>query len=78
MSENSCETCQFAFCDDRCTDYRRDPMWFCRRKGPFFSRNYRVGEKTRIDPKSPACDDYVPSKEGKAGKKVHRTFRNNG
>ena len=54
-AESVCRECRYAFLDGRCTDYRRDAIWFCRRKGAFFSRNYRVSEGTRIDPDAPAC-----------------------
>lgn len=63
--ENICESnsvccfdCRYCWQDDRSTDYRRPPCFFCRRKGSFFSRNYRIGEGTRIDPKQAVCAQF--------------------
>ena len=55
---NRCSDCAFCWRDDRATIYRREPCWFCLRKGRFFSRNVRVGEQNRIDPHAPACADF--------------------
>lgn len=59
-SSHFCRDCRFCWQDDRSTDYRRPPCFFCRRKGSFFSRNYRIGEGTRIDPDQPACEQFSP------------------
>lgn len=55
MKPPRCADCRFFYTDNRVTPYRRDPMYFCRKKGAFFSRNYSVHEKNRILPKDPAC-----------------------
>ncbi len=55
---DTCSSCQYCWKDTRHTDYIRPPYFFCQKKGSFFSRNYRVGEKTRIDPDFPACPEY--------------------
>lgn len=57
--QNKCKDCTFFYDDDRITEYRRDACYFCRRKGAFFSRNYKVGEGTRIDCGDNACKDFV-------------------
>lgn len=57
-----CKHCRYCVTDDRATDYRRDleRYVFCSRKGPFFSRNYRVHEGTRILPDDPSCEAFEP------------------
>lgn len=54
-----CRDCYWFFADDRVTDYRRDCYCFCRKKGAFFSRNYRIGEETRIAPDQKACPEFL-------------------
>lgn len=54
-----CKDCEYFYADDRITDYRRESCCFCRRKGAFFSRNYRVGEGTRVGLNDNACDAYI-------------------
>lgn len=54
-----CRDCYWFFADDRVTDYRRDCYCFCRKKGAFFSRNYRIGEGTRIAPDQKACPEFL-------------------
>lgn len=56
--EKICRTCRYFYADDRITLYRRDPMYFCRKKGVFFSRNVAVHEQNRILPNDPACPYY--------------------
>lgn len=58
-----CRDCLYFFADRRETVYRREACCFCKRKGPFYSRSYRVGEKTRIDGEQRACPDFIPQKE---------------
>ena len=55
-----CIDCRHCWKDDRQSVYRRPPLYFCRRKGSFFSRNYRVGEGTRIAPDQPSCLLFEP------------------
>ena len=50
MESPCCQDCRYCWQDDRSSVYRRPPFFFCRRKGSFFSRNYQIGEGTRIDP----------------------------
>ena len=57
---NTCFECRYCWRDDRHTDYRRDPCWFCLRHGAFFSRNTPVGTQNRIVPAMPACPDFAP------------------
>lgn len=45
MKDRRCAGCRFFYADDRITPYRRDPMFFCRKKGALFSRNYAVHEQ---------------------------------
>ena len=52
---NFCRDCRWFWEDRRATDYRRDGYYFCRKKGCFFSRNYRIGEGTRIARDQAAC-----------------------
>lgn len=54
-----CRDCHWFFADNRVTEYRRDGYCFCRKKGAFFSRNYRIGEGTRIAPDQKACPEFV-------------------
>lgn len=54
-----CRECAHCWEDRRETVYRRGECWFCRLKGPFFSRSYRVGEKTRVDPDQPGCPHFT-------------------
>ncbi|MEG2038664.1 MAG: hypothetical protein RRZ73_02935 [Oscillospiraceae bacterium] len=54
----SCESCKFCYFDNRIMKYRRQPMYFCTAKGAFFSRNFKVGEGTRIDKGGTICDKY--------------------
>ncbi len=58
-----CRNCAFSWEDRRETVYRREDCWFCRKKGPFFSRSYRIGEKTRVDPDAPACPEFQSKNE---------------
>lgn len=58
-SKQTCQNCKYCYRDDRASDYRRDVMFFCRKKGVFFSRNYRVGEGSRIQGDDPACSWFV-------------------
>ena len=58
MKNCRCADCRFFYADDRITPYRRDPMFFCRKKGSFFSRNYAVHEQNRILPEDPACSFF--------------------
>ncbi|MFQ9886617.1 hypothetical protein [Negativibacillus massiliensis] len=55
-----CIDCRWCWKDDRATDYRRPPFFFCRKKGSFYSRNYRIGEGTRISPTQPVCEKFSP------------------
>lgn len=56
-----CIDCRHCWQDDRHSVYRRPPLYFCRKKGSFFSRNYRVGEGTRIAPDQLACPLFEPA-----------------
>ena len=56
-----CRECKWFWLDDRNTDYRQDTFCFCRRKGAFFSRNFRIGEGTRIAPNQKACSWFEPA-----------------
>ena len=67
-----CRDCAFFYADDRVIKYRRQPMFFCNRKGAFHSRNFRIGEGTRIAEDSPACDLFQPA--GKACEPVRRVY----
>ena len=58
MMQKNCKECRFFYEDNRNTLYTRSRYCFCRRKGAFFSRNYRIGEKTRIDPGNKACEAF--------------------
>ena len=53
--EKTCADCRFCIEDCRSHTYIRRGYYFCKKKGSFFSRNYRIGEGTRIDRNSPAC-----------------------
>ncbi|MBC8571168.1 hypothetical protein [Zongyangia hominis] len=55
---SKCKDCVYFYADDRGSAYRRPPCYFCRRKGVFFSRNYRVGEGTRIGREDDACEHF--------------------
>lgn len=55
MKGRWCADCRYFYADDRIMPYRRDPMFFCRKKGAFFSRNFAVHEQNRILPEDPAC-----------------------
>ncbi|MEG2597648.1 MAG: hypothetical protein RR977_04385 [Oscillospiraceae bacterium] len=50
-----CKDCRFFYDDERDTVYRRKHCYFCKRQGVYFSRNYRVGEKGRIEKDDFAC-----------------------
>ena len=50
-----CKDCRFFYADNRIIKYRRQPMFFCNRKGAFHSRNFRIGEGTRIAENAQAC-----------------------
>ena len=54
-----CRECAPCWEDRSDTVYRRGECWFCRLKGAFFRRNYRVGEKTRVDPDQPGCAHFT-------------------
>lgn len=56
--QNKCKDCEFFYMDDRITAYRRETCYFCKRKGAFFSRNYQVGEGTRIGYDDAACKNF--------------------
>ena len=58
MKSPCCQDCRYCWQDDRSSVYRRPPFFFCRRKGSFFSRNYQIGEGTRIDPCQSACEQF--------------------
>lgn len=60
-----CKDCRFFYADNRVMKYRRQPMFFCNRKGAFHSRNFRIGEGSRIDKDDTACSLFEPCK-GKA------------
>ena len=50
------------------SEYRVEANWnaiagFCRKKGAFFSRNYKVGEGTRIAPDQRACPEFEPAEK---------------
>lgn len=60
---NFCRDCRWFWEDRRATDYRRDGYYFCRKKGCFFSRNYRIGEGTRIDRDQAACAAFEKREE---------------
>lgn len=60
--EARCENCRWFYLDDRDdrdTVYRRRECCFCRRKPFPFSRQYKVGEGSRIDRRS-CCENYEP------------------
>lgn len=57
--QNKCSDCHFFYADDRITAYRRETCYFCKRKGAFFSRNYKVGEGTRIGLHDDACENFI-------------------
>ena len=54
-----CEECRWFYEDRRETVYRRGRCCFCKRKPFPFSRQYRVGEGSRIDPGG-SCPDFQP------------------
>jgi len=56
--KKTCSLCRHCVADELATDYRRDDFYFCEIKGPFFSRNYRLHEGTRISPQDPACEHF--------------------
>ena len=58
--QHVCSECRYFFADQRVTPYQRDPMFFCKRKGVFASRNYAVHEKNRILKDDPACSLFSP------------------
>ncbi|MBM6919611.1 hypothetical protein H6A12_00305 [Phocea massiliensis] len=58
-----CADCKYFYEDTRITSYRRDPMFFCRRKGIFASRNYAVHEKNRILKTDAACSMFSKKQE---------------
>lgn len=60
---NFCRDCRWFWADRRATDYRRDGYYFCRKKGCFFSRNYRIGEGTRIARDQAACAAFEKREE---------------
>ncbi len=53
-----CRDCRYFYRDDRSTLYIRSLYCFCQKKGVFFSRNYRIGEGTRIGEGDTACPDF--------------------
>ncbi|MCI8407049.1 MAG: hypothetical protein HFE43_08680 [Oscillospiraceae bacterium] len=55
-----CRDCRWCFRDTRPAAYRRDSLCFCRKKGPFFSRNHRPGEGARILPGDAPCPLFAP------------------
>ena len=55
-----CIDCRYCWKDDRSTVYRRPPMYFCKKKGGFFSRSYKIGVGNRIDPEAPSCEKFSP------------------
>ena len=57
-----CRDCRYFLIDHREHAYRKEQCYFCERKGPFYSRSYRVGEQTRIDEGWEACPEFVPKK----------------
>lgn len=59
MTDARCETCRWFYLDVRETVYRRGECCFCKRKPFPFSRQYKVGEGSRIDCKS-CCENYEP------------------
>ncbi|MBR5485746.1 MAG: hypothetical protein IKV41_04480 [Oscillospiraceae bacterium] len=56
-----CSDCAFFYSDDRIIKYRRQPMFFCNRKGSLHSRNFRIGEGTRIAADCDACSMFKPA-----------------
>ena len=58
MAEKKCIDCQYYYLDERPSVYARPKMAFCRKKGRLFSRNFKVGEQTRIDPGAVACPEF--------------------
>ena len=58
-----CRDCRWFFADNRAWEYRRDGYCFCRKKWAFFSRNYRIGEGTRIAPDQKACPEFAPQEK---------------
>lgn len=61
--KQTCRNCKYCYRDNRIADYRRGEMFFCRKKGAFFSRNYRVGEGTRIHGNDIACGQFVKTSD---------------
>ncbi|WP_296627251.1 hypothetical protein [uncultured Negativibacillus sp.] len=55
-----CIDCRHCWKDDRSTDYRRPPCYFCLKKGPFQSRSWQIGQGSRIDPMQDACKQFSP------------------
>lgn len=58
-----CRECRFFYIDNRVIKYRRQPMFFCDRKSVFHSRNFRIGEGSRIAENAEACPLFQPQEE---------------
>lgn len=54
-----CKDCLYFYVDERENVYRREPCYFCKRKGPFYSRSFRIGEGTRITQEDKACPFFL-------------------
>lgn len=64
MQQKQCGSCRYLYEDDRDTVYRRGRMYFCR-CSPFpMSRQYKVGEGSRVAPDLPACPRWAPKDGG--------------
>lgn len=54
-----CKDCVYLFIDNRLNTYRSAPFYFCQKKGNLHSRNYKIGEGTRISLSDDACEYFI-------------------
>ncbi|WMJ22541.1 hypothetical protein RBG61_11150 [Paludicola sp. MB14-C6] len=55
---SQCKDCIYFLLDNRVHAYRCEPYYFCKKKGNLHSRNYKIGEGTRILPNDLACEYF--------------------
>lgn len=54
-----CKDCIYLITDNRVHVYRAEQYYFCKKKGSLHSRNYKIGEGTRILPSDKACEQFL-------------------
>jgi hypothetical protein len=53
-----CKDCIYFLSDNRAHVYRSESCYFCKKKGSLHSRNYKIGEGTRILPNDIGCEHF--------------------